>query len=80
MAHSFNRPFPEHIQLNQMERGNVARLGGPPPVRIVPEKSAKKGAEKTSTVTIKLTDEAKQTYTKFAGGTGEETLLHIHLF
>ena len=82
MATAWVNHIPDNIQLSQLERGQVDRLGGAPPVRIIPECKSKTEVEssKTDTVTIKLNGEAKQTFARFNGGTAEEALRHVRVF
>ena len=82
MATTWVNHIPDNIQLSQLERGQVDRLGGTPPVRIIPERKSKTDVEssKTDTVTIKLNGEAKQTFARFNGGTAKEALRHVRVF
>ena len=82
MATTWVNHIPDNIQLSQLERGQVDRLGGAPPVRIIPERKSKTDVEssKTDTVTIKLNGKAKQTFACFSGGTAEEALRHVRVF
>ena len=82
MATTCVNHIPGNIQLGQLERGNVDRLGGAPPARIIPEHKSKSEVEssKTDTVTIKLNGEAKRTFARFSGGMAKEALRHVHVF
>ena len=61
--------FPVGLKYGDTERGPVHKLGGIPPIRLVPP--VHEGDESEATVTIKLTDKAKDTYIKFTGGSPE---------
>ena len=71
--------LPEGLKTGDCERGNVAALGGPPPIRFVPELTEHDSDAKVATCTFKLADEGKDTYAKFDGGTSEEAVLHVQL-
>ena len=66
--------LPEGVNLKEFERGDVTKLGGTPPIRVVPDLAAK---EKSATFTQKLSDNVKETFTKFAGGTVEDACCHV---
>ena len=69
--------FPVGLKYGDTERGPVHKLGGIPPIRLVP--SVHESDESEATVTIKLTDKAKDTYVKFSGGTPEQGVRHVCL-
>ena len=73
--------FPSGMKFHDGERGSVAKLGGIPPIRLIPvcENTEEASFEK-ATVTIKFTDKAKDTYTKFTGGSPEQAVRHVKLF
>lgn len=63
------------------ERGEVDKLGGKPPVRMVPEAPDKDDdEEKRPTFTQRIGENVKETYPKFTGGSIEDTLLHVAQF
>ena len=66
------------LKYGDTERGPVHKLGGIPPIRLVPP--VHKSDESDATVTIKLTNKAKDTYTKFASGNPETVVRHVKLF
>ena len=66
------------LKYGDTERGPVQKLGGIPPIRLVPP--VHKADESEATVTIKLTDKAKDTYIKFTGGNPEAAVRHVQLF
>jgi hypothetical protein len=66
------------LKYSDTKRGPVHKLGGIPPIRLVP--SVHEVDESEATVTIKLTNKAKDTYVKFSGGTPEQAVRHVKLF
>ena len=70
MASVWTQHIPEGILLDHVERQNVDRLGGPPPIRIIQEVT-KVDETKAETVTIKLNGGTKHLLQKFMGGTAE---------
>ena len=70
--------FPLGLKYGDTERGPVHKLGGITPIRLVPP--GHEADESEATVTIKLTDKAKYTYTKFTGGNPEAAVRHVKLF
>ena len=71
--------LPDGLKAGDCERGKIDALGGPPPIRFVPELTERDSDAKVATCTFKLADEGKDTYAKFDGGTSEEALLHVQL-
>ena len=70
--------FPVGLKYGDTERGPVHKLGGIPPIRLVPP--VHEADESEATVTIKLTNKAKDTYIKFTGGNPETAVRHVKLF
>ena len=70
--------FPAAMKYHEAERGVVAKLGGIPPIRLIPTVDEDK--ESQPSVTIKLAEKAKETYMKFDGGTPEKAIRHIMTF
>jgi organic radical activating enzyme len=70
--------FPVGLKYGDTERGPVHKLGGIPPIRLVPP--VHEADESEATVTIKLTNKAKDTYIKFTGGNPEAAVRHVKLF
>ena len=54
MDNAWTQHIPMGFMLEHLERPQVDRLGGPPPIRIVMDVSLKVDAEKVATITIKL--------------------------
>ena len=71
--------FPQGLKYGDAEQGAVNKLGGIPPIRSVPQVHKADSTSK-ATVTIKLTDKAKDTYVKFTDGTPEAAVCHVKLF
>ena len=67
--------LPEGVNLKEFERGDVTKLGGTPPIRVVPDLAAKE--KSAPTFTQKLSDNVKETFQKFAGGTVEDACRHV---
>ena len=74
--------IPSSLSAKDCERGNVAALGGDPPIRFVPDLSEEKAdpSGKAETCTIKLVGDSKDTYEKYNGGKPEEAIIHLRLF
>jgi len=63
------------------ERGTVAKLGGSPPIHLIPMyDNTEEASIKKATVTIKFTDKAKYTYVKFTGSSPEQAVCHVKLY
>ena len=73
--------FPSGMKFHDGERGSVAKLGGIPPIRLIPvcENTEETSFEK-ATMTIKFTDKAKDTHVKFTGGSPEQAVRRVKLF
>ena len=71
---------PSTMKREACERYPVYKLGGAPPLRFVPEVSEKHDGEEKATVTLKVSEVAKDTYQKFLGGTAEEAVRHVKRF
>ena len=70
--------FPQGLKYGDTEQGPVHKLGGIPPIWLVPP--VHEADESEATVTIKLTNKAKDTYIKFTGGNPEAAVRHVKLF
>ena len=70
--------FPVGLKYGDTKRGPVHKLGGIPPIRLVPP--VHKADESEATVTIKLTNKAKDTYSMFTDGNPEAAVRHVKLF
>ena len=71
------------MKFHDGECGSVAKLGGIPPIRLIPvceKDNAEEASFEKATVTIKFTDKAKYTYVKFTGGSPEQAVRHVKLF
>ena len=80
MATPWTTHLPDGAKLADYERGQVERLGGPPPIRIVPKTPSEQESKTRPTVSIKFTDTYKDTVMKFVGGTAEAAIKHIRAF
>ena len=74
--------LPASIKQSDCELANVAKLGGEPAVRIVPNKSDDEDAVvKPSSITVKAKSGMKEDFRKFGGSPNvEDALRHIQLF
>ena len=70
--------FPSNLKWADCERGIVSKLGGNPPICLVPTVS--KEDKDRATTTIKLGDTLKDTYPKFAGGDAKSAIRHVFMF
>ena len=70
--------FPLGLKYGDTEQGPVHKLGRIPPIWLVP--LVHEADESEAMVIIKLTDKAKDTYTKFTGGNPEAAVCHVKLF
>ncbi len=69
---------PVGLKYGDTKRGPVHKLGRIPPIRLAPP--VHEADESEATVTIKLTNKAKDTYIKFTGGNPEAAVRHVKLF
>ena len=66
--------FPSGIGIKEVERGDITKLGGPPPIRLIPAARKKDGNyDKAAFCSLKLSNNSKDSYPKFEGGSGEVT-------
>ena len=74
--------FKASVRQKHCERGNIEKLGGAPPIRMVcpPSTEALEDTRKPVTVTIKITETVKDTFTKFFDGNAEDALRHVNVF
>ena len=72
------RALPADAKTADYERGNIAALGGPPCIRFVPDLE-KDAAKKPQTFQLRIGG-GKADYTKFAGGTAKDAVLHLLRF
>ena len=72
------RALPADAKTADYERGNIAALGGLPCIRFVPDLE-KDAVKKPQTFQLRIGG-GKANYTKFAGGTCEDAVLHILRF
>jgi len=73
--------FPSGMKLHDGERGSVTKLGGIPPIRLIPVcDNTEEASFEKATVTIKFADKAKDAYVKFTGGSPEQAVCHVKLF
>lgn len=72
--------IPATAKLEHYERARVERLGGDPPIRVVPQLRVPEETEVRVVVKIKLTDTVTEAISKFAGGTAEDAVRHVRLF
>ena len=77
-AIDWSSKLPADAKAENYEKGNVEQLGGPPPVRFVPELE-KRSATRTATFQLKL-GTGKSEHSKFESGMCEDALLHIIKF
>ena len=71
--------FPQGLKYGDAKNGAVMKLGGLPPIWLVPQ-AHDPDELLEATVTIKLTDKAKDTYVKLTGGSAEAAVCHMKLF
>ena len=71
--------FPQGLKYGDAKNGAVMKLGGLPPIWLVPPVNNQDKLLE-ATVTIKLTDKAKDTYVRFLGGSTEAAVCHVKLF
>ena len=71
--------FPQGLKYVDAKRGPVNKLGRISPIRLVPQVHEADGTPE-ATVTIKLTDKAKDMHVKFTAGTPEAAVCHVKLF
>ena len=74
--------FKASVRQKHCERGNIEKLGGAPPIRMVypPSTEALEDTRKPAIVTIKITETVKDTFTKFFDGNAEDALRHVNVF
>ena len=77
-AIDWSSKLPADAKAENYEKGRVEQLGGPPPVRFVPELE-KRDAKRGATFQLKLGG-GKSEHSKFESGTCEDALLHILKF
>ena len=77
-AIDWSSKLPADARAEHYEKGNVEQLGGPPPVRFVPELE-KRSATRTATFQLKL-GTGKSEHSKFESGMCKDALLHIIKF
>ena len=70
--------LPANAKAENYEKGQVEQLGGPPPVRFVPELE-KRDAKRGVVFQLKL-GSGKSEHSKFESGMCEDALLHILKF
>ncbi len=71
---------PANIKLEHYELGQVVKLGGEPPICVIPKISKAGDLLDQVSVTIKISDDAKESFQKFVGRTAEKDLCHVLLF
>ena len=71
--------FPQGLRYGDAKQEPVNKLGGTPPIWLVPQVHETVETSK-ATVTIKLTSKAKDTYVKFTDRTPEAGVRHVKLF
>ena len=77
-AIDWSSKLPADAKAENYEKGRVEQLGGPPPVRFVPELE-KRDAKRGATFQLKLGG-GKSEHSKFESGMCEDALLHILKF
>lgn len=80
MAEKWALQFPSSVKQSDGEKGDVAKIGGAPPVHLVPKLRKREEGESPPSVSIKLSEVLKDTYPKFDGGEPEDALRHILTF
>ncbi len=67
------------MKLEHCKLGKVAKIGGKPPICVIPKLSKAGDLPEPVLVSIKLVYGIKENYTKFASGMAEEALHHVIL-
>ena len=73
--------FPSGISVRKVERGDITKLGGPPPIHLIPAARKKEGNhDKATFCSLKLSNNSKDSYPKFDGESGKAAVRHVKLF
>ena len=67
--------LPDDLKNSECERTDVTKNGGAPPVRTVPEKDS--GVEDAQSTYIYTSEDVKEEFPKFSGGSKEGALIHV---
>ena len=80
MSYQWKLHIPEEVKLFKCKHPNIQKLGGDPPIQIVPQLVSKdKAFPDSRMVSIKFRKD-KDMYPKFVGGTGKDVVRHLLLF